>query len=79
VVQSQQGQKVSKISSQPIAGCRGMCLLSQAVREAEMRKIGVPGRLCKKSLQDPISMEKKLGMVAHTCHSSYSRKHKIGG
>jgi hypothetical protein len=32
-----------------------------------------------KCLQDPISTEKKLDVVAHTCHSSDDRKYKIGG
>jgi hypothetical protein len=30
-------------------------------------------------MQDPISKEKKLGMVESTCHPSNDKKHKIGG
>jgi hypothetical protein len=37
---------------------------------------GQPGQ---RSLQDPISVEKQLGVVVHTCYPSYSRKQKIGG
>jgi hypothetical protein len=33
----------------------------------------------RKSLQDPISTAKRVGLVVHPCHPSYSRKHKIRG
>jgi hypothetical protein len=29
-------------------------------------------------LPDPMLVEKKLGMVVHTCHPSNGRKHKLG-
>jgi hypothetical protein len=31
-----------------------------------------------KKIVRPISMEKKLGVVAYACHPSHWRKHKIG-
>jgi hypothetical protein len=37
----------------------------------------VPGQHGVKSLQDPISTEKKLGVVAHACHPSNSKEGKI--
>jgi hypothetical protein len=36
--------------------------------------IMVPGQHRQKSLEDPISVEKNLGMVVCTCHPCYSRK-----
>jgi hypothetical protein len=39
--------------------------------EVEIWKITVPGQPRPKiSFQDPISMEKKLEVVAHSCHPS---------
>jgi hypothetical protein len=35
--------------------------------------------LRKKILQDPISTEKNLGTVVHTCHPSQNGKFKNGG
>jgi hypothetical protein len=42
-----------------------------ATWEAENRRIVVPGWTGQKSFGDLISMEKKLGIVAHACHPSY--------
>jgi hypothetical protein len=50
-----------------------------AMWEAKIRRITVPGQPRQKHSQDPISTEKKLGMVAHACHSSRGLKPKIGG
>jgi hypothetical protein len=36
-------QKVYKTLSQPIAGCHGVCLSSQATREVEIGSMVVPG------------------------------------
>jgi hypothetical protein len=44
VVQDQSGKIVHDISSQPIAGCSGMHLLSQATQEAETGKTMAPGQ-----------------------------------
>jgi hypothetical protein len=46
-----------------------------AIRDPDIRKIAVQGQPRQKVLQT-LSQQKKLGMVAHTCHSSYCRKHK---
>jgi hypothetical protein len=54
-----------------------MILVTQ---EAEIRRFTVQGQpRTKNSLQDAISVEKKLGKVTHTCHPSEGRKLKIGG
>jgi hypothetical protein len=42
-------------------------LSSQSTGEAEIRRTAVPG-WPSRSLRDPISMGKKLGMVAYICH-----------
>jgi hypothetical protein len=47
--------------------------------KAEIRKTAIQGQPGQKNLQDPILMEKNLGVMVHTYHPSYSRKHKIGG
>jgi hypothetical protein len=41
-----------------------------------MKKITVPGQPRQKSFLEPISMKKKLDMVACTCHPSDDRKQK---
>jgi hypothetical protein len=45
-----------------------------ATWEAEMGRIKIPGQPRQKSLQDPISMEKKLGVVVCSCHPSDNGK-----
>jgi hypothetical protein len=50
VVCGQPRQKVLETLFQPIAGHSGMHLSSQATREAEIRRIAVPGKLRQKSL-----------------------------
>jgi hypothetical protein len=45
----------------------------------EMGRIMVQGQPRQKSLQDPISTERKLDMVIHAYHPSNGTKHKIGG
>jgi hypothetical protein len=42
-----------------------------ATWEAEIRRIMIPGQLGKKFHQDPISINKMLGMVGCTYHSNY--------
>jgi hypothetical protein len=37
------------------------------------------GKKWAESLEDPISTEIKLGVVAQTCHPSYGRNPKLGG
>jgi hypothetical protein len=50
------------------------------MQKTELRKIMVPGQLGKKSFCTPSqSREGKLGIVVHTCHTSYHGKHKIKG
>jgi hypothetical protein len=39
----------------------------------------VPDMLRQKSLQDPIPVEKKVGIVVYASFSSNIRQHKIGG
>jgi hypothetical protein len=39
----------------------------------------VPGQPRKEKFQDPIFIEKKVGVVMHACHSSYGKKPNIGG
>jgi hypothetical protein len=41
-----------------------------------MKVGGIPSR--QNSLRDPISMERKLVGVVHTCHTNNGRKFKIG-
>jgi hypothetical protein len=41
------------------------------VYETEIR------RIINKNFKRTMSTEKKLGVVAHACHPSYGRKHKI--
>jgi hypothetical protein len=52
-------------------------LSSQAIQEAEIRKITVLGQAEK--FVRPHLNGKNLDMVAHACHFSNSMKHKIGG
>jgi hypothetical protein len=52
---------------QSIAGYGSTCLSSQAIREAKIRRIVVPGQPRQKSVRDSISREKKLDVVAYTC------------
>jgi hypothetical protein len=62
--------------SQSMAECDDAYLSLQTTREAKVRRItvsGQPKKVCKTYLNG-----KKLGMVAHACHPSDSRKHKIG-
>jgi hypothetical protein len=49
------------------------------VQEAEMGKIMISGQCGKKSLCDPISTRKKLGIMVLTCHPSVGGNLKIGG
>jgi hypothetical protein len=47
--------------------------------KAEIRRTTVPDQpKPNKDLQDPISTEKKLGVVVCACHPSDSEKNKIG-
>jgi hypothetical protein len=78
-VQVQPGKKFARPLFQPIAGHLGVRLSSQAMWEVEIGRITVPGQPRQKSLQDPHLHGKELGIVAHICHPSYSRKLKIGG
>jgi hypothetical protein len=48
-----------------------------AMQEAKIRRVTIPGQPEQNKIQ--VSMEKKLGLVVHACHSSNSRKTKIGG
>jgi hypothetical protein len=41
--------------------------------------MAVPDQTRQNSLQDPISMDKKTGMMVHTCHYKVSGKHKMKG
>jgi hypothetical protein len=50
-----------------------------ATWEAEIGKIAVLGQPGKKMFVRFQLNEKKLGVVACTCHPTYSRKRKIGG
>jgi hypothetical protein len=50
-----------------------------ATWEAEIRRITGSRPALAKMFGDSISMEKKLGMMAHTCCPSYERKCKTGG
>jgi hypothetical protein len=49
VVQGQSKQKVSKTPAQPIVGCSGTCLSSQAMWKTEIRTITVSGQPGQKS------------------------------
>jgi hypothetical protein len=42
-----------------------------ATLEVEIRRMAVPGQPGHKSSQDPISTNKKLGMVVCTCYPSF--------
>jgi hypothetical protein len=60
-----------------------VCLPPQAIHHADIKITMVTGHLTqkkkkKKSMQDPFSMEKKLGVVAQAYHLCYVRRHKIG-
>jgi hypothetical protein len=46
------------------------------MQEVAIRRIPVPGKPMEKSSQDPISMEKKLGMVVYTYHLVTARSLK---
>jgi hypothetical protein len=59
------GQGVGETPSQPIARYGGIYLSSQAAKEAESKKIRVPGRPTQEKVVDPhFNENKKLGMVA---------------
>jgi hypothetical protein len=51
-----------------------------ATRQAEIRRIEIPGQSRQKKFARPyLNNSKTLGKVVHTYHSSYNRKCKIGG
>jgi hypothetical protein len=61
---------VHKMPSQPMAECGGEPVI-QATWESEIGEIDIPGQSGQKRIcETPISMEKNLGVVMHTCHSS---------
>jgi hypothetical protein len=55
--------------------------VSLASREAEIRWVTVQGQAGGrvKNVHKTPSQQRRLGMMAHTCHSSYGRKCKIEG
>jgi hypothetical protein len=53
----------------------GTHLSSQATWKAEIMRTGIPDQPWQKSFQNPISVEKKLSVGAHTCHSRDDKKH----
>jgi hypothetical protein len=67
LVLGQSGQEVHKTPYQPITECGGTCLPSQAIQEAEIRRITALGQPRQKKFVRPHLNGKKLGMVAHAC------------
>jgi hypothetical protein len=68
-----------KILKKLYTGCWWLKPVILLAYEAEIRRTVGPGKSMQKCLQDPISTEKKLGVVVCICHRSDSRKHKSGG
>jgi hypothetical protein len=59
MAKGQPGEKVHKIPFQPTAGCSGVCLTSQAIWEARIRKILVLGQpRPKKSMRTYLNRKK---------------------
>jgi hypothetical protein len=50
-----------------------------ATWEAESRRILIQGQARQKVCKTPSQQKKLLSVMAHNCHSSYSRKPKIRG
>jgi hypothetical protein len=79
VVWGQSSQKVHEISSQPIAGCSGVCLLYPRYPRGWAWDGEDPGSMPAqaKKFAWPQLNRKKLGIVAPAYHSSYSTECKI--
>jgi hypothetical protein len=61
-------------------GAGGSCLLSWLIESLKSRRAwfqASPG-LKKKVCENPLSMEKNLGIVTYACHPSYRKQCKIG-
>jgi hypothetical protein len=66
VIQGWPGQRVSKTPSQPTVVCSGMCSSFQAMWEAEIRRIMVPGQPRQKKKYVRLHLNQKK--MAHVCH-----------
>jgi hypothetical protein len=72
------GKKFTRPLSEPTAGNGGVYLSSQLHEMLRCEDHGSKPALVTKILRPHLNA-KQLVMALHACHSSYSRKHKVGG